>query len=208
MENMDKYSVIIPTLWKSDRTKQLLLDLTVSEYVNEIIIIDNTLTYVSDESIGKIRTISFGENIYVNPAWNCGVSLAKNEHISICNDDIIFNPNIFGLIAHTKVDGIIGQCSNNFNKPHNNNPKITPMNQPRPWGWGTLLLTQKKYWIPIPDQLKIWYGDDFIINKNPCKKLILENFEISTIMSTTSDLPEFHPIKQNDGLEWMKLIQK
>jgi hypothetical protein len=80
------------------------------------------------------------------------------------------------------------------------------MNNSRPYGWGTLILTQKKYWIPIPEQLKIWYGDDFFIHFNPCKKWILGNFEIHTNMSTTSDLPEFHQIKHNDGIEWTKLL--
>ncbi len=203
---MDKYSVIIPTLWKSDRTQQLLSDLVSSEYVDEIIIIDNTLTYASDSIVGKVRTISFGENIYVNPAWNYGISIAKNEHIAICNDDINFNPDLFGVIIHNNIDGIIGQCSNNFNRTHEGVPNMTLMNQSRPYGWGTLILTQKKYWIPIPDQLKIWYGDDFFIKFNPCKKWILGNFEISTNMSTTSDLPEFHSTKHNDGIEWIKLL--
>lgn len=147
-----------------------------------------------------------GENIYVNPAWNRGVELSKNEHIAICNDDINFNTSIFELISSNNIDGIIGQSSNNFNKNQEGLPNISPMGHSRPWGWGTLLLTQKKYWIPIPEQLKIWYGDDFFCIKNPCKKWILNNFPIMTNMSTTSDLSEFDHIKHNDGIEWVKLL--
>ena len=76
---MDKYTVIIPTLWKSDRTKQLLSDLNACEYVDEIIVINNQLTDVLDAKVEKVRHISFGKNIYVNPAWNKGIELAKNE---------------------------------------------------------------------------------------------------------------------------------
>ena len=39
---MVKYSVIIPTLWKSNRTRKLILDLVECQYVDEIIIIDNS----------------------------------------------------------------------------------------------------------------------------------------------------------------------
>ena len=36
-----KFSIIIPTLWKSERIHQLLLDLIKCEFVDEIILIDN-----------------------------------------------------------------------------------------------------------------------------------------------------------------------
>ena len=202
---MEQYSVIIPTLWKSDRTQKLLNDLVNSSFVNEIIIIDNTNSK-SPIIHPKINHVIMGENIYVNPAWNRGVELSKNEHIAICNDDINFNTSIFELISSNNIDGIIGQSSNNFNKNQEGLPNISPMGHSRPWGWGTLLLTQKKYWIPIPEQLKIWYGDDFFCIKNPCKKWILNNFPIMTNMSTTSDLSEFDHIKHNDGIEWVKLL--
>ena len=94
---MGKYSIIIPTLWKSNRTKKLLADLQECEYVDEIILIDNTLTTVSDITEGKLRIVSFGENIYVNPAWNWGIHNAKNALVELINDDINFNHNIFEL---------------------------------------------------------------------------------------------------------------
>jgi glycosyltransferase involved in cell wall biosynthesis len=207
---MEKYSVVIPTLWKSDKTEKLIKDLIECEYVDEIIVIDNTKNEECDVSHptthSKIRLVCKGENIYVNPAWNWGVELSKNEHIAICNDDINFNPNIFESILSNNIDGIIGQSSNNFNKNQEGLPSVTLMQHSRPWGWGTLILTQKKYWIPIPEQLKVWYGDDFFCIKNPCKKWILNNFEITTNMSTTSNLPEFNSIKHNDGIEWTKLL--
>ena len=31
---MDKYTIVIPTLWKSDRTKKLINDLRECEYVD------------------------------------------------------------------------------------------------------------------------------------------------------------------------------
>jgi glycosyltransferase involved in cell wall biosynthesis len=205
---MDKYSVIIPTLWKSDRTKQLLTDLQECEYVDEIIVIDNSYDGQQDTKVGKIRFVSFGGNIYVSPAWNRGVELAKNEYIAICNDDINFNPNIFGLFLVNEVEGIVGQSSNNYNNSYDAIPGLSKLEGIRPWGWGSLLLTQKKYWIPIPEELKVWYNDDFMTEINPCSKWVLHNFTIVTEMSTTSDLPEFNAIKENDRIEWEKIKNK
>ena len=205
---MNKFSVVIPTLWKSDRTKKLLSDLSECEYVDEIIVIDNEYGGYQDTKVEKIRFVSFGGNIYVSPSWNYGVEIAKNEHIAICNDDINFNPNLFELFLNNEVEGIVGQASNNYNTEHNQIPFLTQLTGIRPWGWGSLILTQKKYWIPIPDQLKVWYNDDFMTQINPYPKWILNGFTIVTEMSTTSDLAEFNPIKEQDRIEWEKIKNK
>jgi glycosyltransferase involved in cell wall biosynthesis len=204
---MNKYTVIIPTLWKSNRTEQLLNDLINSEFVDDIVIIDNSdnLTPIVHP---KIQHIIEGQNTYVTPAWNKGVTLAKNENIAICNDDINFNPNIFGLLLKNNIEGIIGQASQNYNNSYDEIPFLSELTGIRPWGWGSLLLTQKQYWISIPEELKVWYNDDFITQINPCKKWILNNFTIVTEMSTTSDLPEFNSIKENDRIEWEKIKNK
>ena len=80
-----KYSIVIPTLWKSNRTKKLIKDLNDCQYVDEIIIIDNTGTEERDTLptiYPKLRMVSKGENIYVNPAWNWGIELAKNDLVN------------------------------------------------------------------------------------------------------------------------------
>ena len=83
---MGKFSIVIPTLWKSNRTKKLLSDLNECEYVDEIIVINNQLTDVLDGTVEKVRHVSFGKNIYVNPAWNWGIHNAKNKCIALLND--------------------------------------------------------------------------------------------------------------------------
>jgi GT2 family glycosyltransferase len=105
-----KFSVVIPTLWKSDRTKKLLSDLNECEYVDEIIVIDNEYDGYQDTKVEKIRFVSLGGNIYVNPAWNKGIELSKNECIALINDDVNFNPNIFEVISEDILNqfGIIG----------------------------------------------------------------------------------------------------
>jgi glycosyltransferase involved in cell wall biosynthesis len=200
---MVKYSVIIPTLWKSNRTDKLLKDLEECRYVDEIIIIDNASIYETDRTIDKIRMISFGENIYVNPAWNKGIELAKNECIALCNDDINFDPNIFGVVTENVLtySGIIGMGEGNYKEPidEERGPYID-MWKPgvNDWGWGCLILLKKSHWLPIPNDIKIWYGDNIIKDVNSVAKGCLRNFKVETEMSTTSDEKEWDDIKKQD----------
>lgn len=200
---MDKYSVIIPTLWKSDRTKQLLSDLNDCEYVDEIIVIDNSYDGHQDTKVEKIRFVSFGGNIYVNPAWNKGIELAKNECIALCNDDINFDPNIFGAITENTLmySGIVGMGEGNY-KDRIDEEKGPYIDMWKPgindWGWGCLILLKKSHWQPIPNEIKIWYGDNIIKDINPVTKGCLRNFRVETEMSTTSDEKEWDEVKKKD----------
>ena len=200
---MDKYSVIIPTLWKSKRTDKLLKDLENCEYVDEIIVIDNTSIYETDRTIGKIRMVSKGENIYVNPAWNWGIKLAKNQCIALCNDDINFDPNIFGVIDESILTyvGIIGMGEGNY-KDEIDKERGSYIDIWEPgvndWGWGCLILLKKSHWLPIPNEIKIWYGDNIIKDVNSVSKGVLRNFKIETEMSTTSDETEWDEVKKKD----------
>ena len=200
---MDKYSIVIPTLWKSNRTDKLLKDLEGCEYVDEIIVIDNTSIYETDRTIGKIRMISFGENIYVNPAWNWGIELAKNDLIALVNDDINFDTNIFGVIDENILNqfGIIGMGEGNYKEQtdETNGPYLDVWKPGvNDWGWGCMILLNKKNWIDIPDNIKIWYGDNIIKDVNPSPKACLRNFKVETEMSTTSDEKEWDEVKKKD----------
>jgi hypothetical protein len=207
---MDKYTIIIPTLWKSNRTFKLLTYLKNCEFVDEIIIIDNKSDKVEDKTEGKIRLISFGENIYVNPAWNKGIELAKNQSIALVNDDINFNPNIFGVITNDILlqYGIIGQSEFNYKGNNSDEPILEVWNNKvRDWGWGCLIMFDKTNWIDIPDDIKIWYGDDYIFKCNPSPKATMKNFNIETEMSTTSDEPVWDERKRNDYTNFIKYLQ-
>jgi hypothetical protein len=196
-----KYSIIIPTLWKSKRTDKLLKDLEDCIYVDEIIIIDNASIYETDRTIGKIRMVSKGENIYVNPAWNLGIKIAKNDLVALVNDDINFDTTIFGVITKDILSefGIIGQSEFNYKVNNSDEPILEKWTgKVRDWGWGCLIMFDKQNWIDIPDDIKIWYGDDFIFKCNPSTKSTLKNFNIETEMSTTSDETEWDVIKKED----------
>lgn len=214
---MDKYTAIVPTMLKSPRLKKLVEDLQNSDYVDEIIVIDNsTNTTPSLESHPKLRYINEGRNTGCNPAWNKGVELSSNELLVIVNDDVNFDPIILGALTSDVVDnaGIIGMGEGNWDGfkgipfTYEGEPYLEEW---RPGvndsGWGSLMMLKKSMWIPIPEDLIVWYGDNFIKDVNPIKKSILRGFRLETDMSTTCDLPELDELKKQDLKNWLVHFQ-
>jgi hypothetical protein len=208
-----KYSIIIPTLWKSKRIHKLLSDLIKCEFVGEIILIDNAGKFFEYyEALDKVKLVQVEENIYVNPAWNLGIELAKNECIALCNDDINFNPNIFGVIDESILTyvGIIGMGEGNY-KDEIDKEKGSYIDIWEPgvndWGWGCLILLKKSHWLPIPNEIKIWYGDNIIKDVNSVSKGVLRNFKVETEMSTTSDGDEWNDRKKEDHINFINYLR-
>jgi hypothetical protein len=207
-----KFTLVIPTLWKSTRLLGMIEHYLQSEFVGEIILIDNSKGYFNhfSEVPHKITLIQPDENIYVNPAWNLGIDISKFENICLLNDDITFDVKIFELFSKEDVltNGIIGLSQTSYELTENIEIKLDQwkpgMND---WGWGCLIFLKKNMWIEIPNDIKIWYGDNFIkdINLNP--KWILRGLKVQTEMSTTSDLTEFDGVKRQDQQNYIKLFK-
>lgn len=209
---MGKYTAVIPTMLKSPRLKKLAEDLQNSEYVDEVIIIDNSGNLEpSLEPHPKQKYICEGKNTGCNPAWNKGVKLSSNELIVICNDDINFDPIILGALTDDVVEsaGVIGMGAGNYNENFDNsqNPYLEE------WfpgvndhGWGSLMMLKKSMWVDIPENIIVWYGDNFIKEINSVKKSILRGFKVETEMSTTTDLPELDEIKNQDRINYFNYL--
>lgn len=209
------YTAIIPTMLKTGKWfPKLVEDLQNSEYVDEIIIIDNSGNLESSlPPHPKQKYICEGKNTGCNPAWNKGVELAKNELLVICNDDVNFDPIILGALTSEVVEeaGIIGMGEGNWDGFKG--IPFTYEGQPylEEWksgvndtGWASLLMLKKWMWIPIPEDLIVWYGDNFIKDINPIKKSILRGFRLETEMSSTTDLPILSDLKKQDGINWIE----
>jgi glycosyltransferase involved in cell wall biosynthesis len=214
MSERYKFSVIIPTMWCSDLILKLLDSLNDSPFVGEIILIDNDKSKRPPQitSTSKLRIIEQEQNIYVNPAWNLGVKIAKNDSIALINDDINFNPNIFEVINSEVLDmfGIIGMGEGNYKYEidETNGPYIDRWKPGiNDGGWGCFIMFDKKNWINIPDNIKIWYGDNIIKDINPAPKGILRNFKIETEMSTTSDEPIWDDRKKEDYKNFINYLR-
>lgn len=198
-----RVSVIMPTMWKSERTEALLNNLNSSSYVDEIIIIDNNRKKCPDLSdLSKVLYLPQDENIYVNPAWNLGVSISKNDHVCLINDDINMDTNRFFEACFKYGKPAIGMHSSCWG--YEKSPISLLKGHSLGRGWGCCIFLEKKYWVDIPEQMKIWRGDVWIIKKYPSVHSMI--IKAGTEMETTSGRPEMTEIKKNDLKYWNENI--
>lgn len=209
--NKPNISIIIPTLQKNISVLTMLLNqLVLDVNINEIIVIDNSLQGINIKS-EKLKVIIPQKNLYVNPAWNLGVEEAKNNYIGIVNDDLIFPKNfifqVVDFLTKTKNIGIIGLDTIKPTKPNefDNYPKSSKIEflktKERCSCWGSAIFMKKSSYQKIPEEMKIWFGDDFLFYE--CIKQKKDNYKILNsnvkhLHSFTSDLKEFNEIKRKD----------
>ena len=209
------FSIIIPTMWRSNKTSKLLKDLYNSKYIHEIIIIDNDVAAKNvnlDQYTDKVKYYPQVENIYVNPAWNLGVSLANNDLLCICNDDINFNVNdyIKFILPHISKLGIFGSNIRPYHKVTQdllykiNDDRITKAALATQ-GFGMLMFLNKKNWIDIPNSLKIWFGDDWLTNIHENIYSVNMVKTINADKHTTASSPGLKKILKQDRIEWKRL---
>lgn len=213
---VNKFSVVIPTLLQCKNTLNKLLNvLDRSPNVTEIIIILNSKeTYcpLSD----KVIVINPETNLFVNPSWNIGVSVSREDNIVLLSDDVLIPDSFFPMISNIDFNqcGVVGASDPHiirsehdkidyFDVTGNGSIELSDV---RTWGFGTVMVMRKSNYRSIPDELKIWCGDDWLYHKLKMegKKNGFFFIPIMTKMSTTSDLSEYDDIKQNDLREFEK----
>jgi len=216
-------TVVIPTMWKYKPFVQFLKDLVEVPSIGEIIIIDNDPSNTPDDPLlsesnharSKIHLMTYGHNIFVNPAWNIGVKLAKHENICLLNDDVIVDLKLFQRIDKFLKPGI-GLCgispglSEEFGHVPITSGEIELQHTPIPYnprvhfGLGTLMFFPKSEYIPIIDGLDLYWGDNFIydtlfvkLNQN---YLITNCFYYSPNARTTSTIENANQILARENV--------
>lgn len=201
-------SVVLPTLWRLD-FKEQLDKLHESNFAGEILLINNdranTPSWFTPEHYPKLIEIIPHRNIFVNPAWNMGVRLAKFEHIMLQSDDVVSdNYNFLEQIDEelSSDDCLIGvdrSCYNVMLSLNKINEKINfndVSNSSRDLGFGCMMFFRKNSHKPIPGEYLIWRGDDLMIDRfkhmNKKVKTIINLPLAGTRMSVTVDSPEFN----------------
>jgi hypothetical protein len=189
-------------MWKCNRFQQTLRELSAHELVGEIILIDNTTNDLKIE-LPKLIHILEGKNTYVNPAWNKGVKLAKYDKLLILNDDIWMDWRILNSLYDvvTSEIGLIGLDENAINIEKTEEVFGLELTPNRNGGFGCCMFVHKENYSTIPNDMKIWGGDDWLFVN--CLNKIKNNyklvgFKIEGEMSVTCNQSEFNPIKQND----------
>lgn len=156
-------SIVIPTLWKAEEIYETITSFKDANNIGaELIIIDNANSSFQDSSLTVVKP---QENIGVNPAWNIGSILAKNEHVLFLNDDLTINFKLFfefvktlnnleyGLITldKTLIASSDINTDNDVLEIENCDAKFN--------GFGCFMIIKKKLYPIIPQEFKIFFGD-------------------------------------------------
>jgi glycosyltransferase involved in cell wall biosynthesis len=168
-------SFIIPTIWKAEEIYKSIEQFKRLQIKNvELIIVDNTHSDFYDDD-PRIIIVKCSNNIFVNPAWNLGVKLAKNKYICLLNDDIYFNyvtvlNNFQKFIDQNPKLGLIGfnensRIKNNTDPLNNDNDELLLIDTTGivPFGYGCCIFLKKEDYFEIYDECKIFYGDTILI---------------------------------------------
>jgi hypothetical protein len=189
-------------MWKCDRLHETLIELNNHTIVGEIILIDNSGIKHNLPTLEKLNYILEKGNTFVNPAWNKGVKLSKYDKLLILNDDTWFDWNIMYSLSQfiTEDFGCIGMCEANYKiEDKQTDLQLIPIDH-RVGGFGTAFFVHKSNWIPIPDTIKIYCGDDwlFVKNRNLGKQnLMISNFKVNGYISaTTTELAKNEEVDQ------------
>ena len=206
------YSIIVPTIWRGDEIRLMLPYIDKHPLIGEIIIINNAVNNTPDwflnSTYTKVRTFDMSQNTYVNPAWNIGVRNATYDKICLLSDDVFFDPQVFEVLNDklSPNDGCAGPA---MLPPHNISAGIEVQNRTPNLnmtnGYGILLFFNKQNYVPIPKPLKIYFGDVWIYmqsiiqNKEP---RMLHNFNIRTVLGTSSTTDTFNKVASDDFIWW------
>ena len=190
--------LVIPTLYKSPNLQKMLPKYLEYDLVTDIHIIDNGQGWIHNYPwlLGHTKIKVYTPQKYnewmINPAWNLGVSRCKqNSIVGILNDDIVFPTDVFEYIAYFSEDmGILGMHDTNY-KCTEKAYEIVDIPQ-HCYGWGCAIFMEKRDWIPIPDELKLYYGDSWLFHEVPVKCRALKGLPMSeSNISATNAHPEF-----------------
>lgn len=166
-------SVVVPTMWKFKPFLDFVAEMVKVPEIGEIIIINNDVTNTPYHKVfnnPKVHLLNQLSNIYVNPAWNLGVEVSQYDKICIANDDVIVDLKLFSLIEKDLTEEI-GLAGISPGRPEFDQAPITDgvinfthWTGQNTFGFGSLFFIHKKNWIRIPDELVVFYGDNWIFD--------------------------------------------
>ena len=219
-KKLEKYSVIIPTMWRANEILiPFLYKLCACESVGEVIIVNNDVKKMPNLNYDpKLKIFNFDENIYVNPAWNFGVTISQFDRLCIANDDISFDTQVFEKLQDSLSEstGVFGLCPGDVS--FNQTPITTKTIDIIPWtgqnthGFGCLMFIHKKSWNKIPVGLDIYYGDNYIFDtqlENGKTNYLITNMDFYTpFASTTKDSSITNGFLQKESLIYQEIKNK
>ena len=216
-------SVIVPTMWKANKFFFTMLPHVLdSEFVGEVIIIDNNSKERPDHEILKHEKVIFsdpGRNLFFNPSLNLGVQIAENDLLCFMNDDIVFEARVFQFICENYNKELMGMI---YPHPRFFNRIDDPSKRPTQFelvesiktmdGFGCCMFIHKDNYYEIPSELIHHFGDQFLHKmqlKAGRKNYYLYNWYAMTPMRvTTNQVPEVLDVIANDWSLYQEVYRK
>ena len=180
-----KISVLVVNLNNLSYTKQCLGDLLNQDIVFNLRLVDQnsselgTKEFFDDfftkhsngEFYGKIDYLEIsntGFNKPLNHLWNDYVKESSTEFICLLNNDVRISPNFLSSsisVLEKEPDvGFVNHVTNNSAySSWSDSLEYVIMESPYRQGWDPIF--RKSCYSPIPDELKFFYGDDYIYSK-------------------------------------------
>lgn len=226
---MKKITCVIPTLWLATEIVSICELLNNIKMVTEVIIVDNNSaarlidfnkygkpvkgsSKIPCTKYGKFTIHDPGRNLFVSEPWNIGVSLADTPVVCLLNDDTFIDPKAFKFVSEALNPsvGLIGLDYNNYNYI-GFQPTLIPISQ-RPYAFGCCMFFLKKKYVTIPDSIKVFFNDDFLIHKIQGDKYVLSGVEARGRVSTSIDneyvISITKDIKDNDAKAFAEIVNK
>ena len=203
-------SVIMPTMWKPKMVMATIKQIVEQPAVGELIIIDNSENDsnafdIFHTEFPKVVYINEGKNTYVNPAWNKGASLAKYDKLLFINDDVETDWSFVNALEEyiTEDKGMIGAGVScwQYKEQYEGSGGVVPIGH-RPNCYGCVFAIHKNSYLPIPEDLLIHYGDDWLFTKSGKQNYEIINWEMGGESEQTSGLVEFNAVKLVDKHNW------
>lgn len=217
-----KYLVGIPCLYGAGHTLEAIESVAYKEDVSLVIVDNGAEEQVKNvisayDNWEKVTVIHNKENIYVNPAWN---QIIKNflssdsDYLLIMNSDLILR-----VDWKTELDAYLSKNPNDIpvpliltnkdvlNRDFGNSEQEVFEGTP-----GVLIILNKvqaNLIYPIPETIKVWFGDNWIYEG--LRKLGYKTVVLSKLVSYHSGSQNVSKVKgiseiiENDKLEWAKL---
>lgn len=192
--------IVVPTMWRSDGFVDALVAYAGSASVGTIILIDNDSARrppLPSVLRGRLLIIDHGRNIYVNPAWNEGVAVSDSEFLCILNDDICVDPRLFQIVLGLDFEkygiDIIGvDLTATVAQTTLQRIAVDPRRSlgSQQSTFGACMLMPRRNYRRIPDGLKVWFGDDFLVRSSQGVYLMSTPLITGGMSATIRDLSE------------------
>ena len=194
-----RFSVVIPTLQRSEDLWAIVNQCAANPRVLEVLVVNNASTPLVWES-PKVRVLQQQRNIYVNPAWNLGAREARGEFLAVVNDDVRFDDVAFDLAARgLRWFGVVGPDRFCFSLAQQEEPRLRLARRSATlFGFGTFMCMRRGNYRPVPEEMRIWGGDDWLIQSQRKPPGAIVGVPFATEMGTTTHSAEAQRLRNEE----------